>query len=116
MTITVSSSYHNTLYLLREIYFLLALDSNSYKDEIANLIQQTFHESISQKCRSIRLPNLYKKKQSQDTITKFIKTLVKFISENQTAQIMYVRLVADEPSEMQHYRKSLSTWTIQQKN
>ena len=47
---------------------------------------------------------------------KFIKTLVKFISENQTDQIMYVRLVADEPSEIQHYRKSLSTWTTQQKN
>ena len=56
------------------------------------------------------------KKQSQDTIKKFIKTLVKFISENQTDQIMYVRLVADEPSEIQYYRKSLSTWTTQQKN
>ena len=56
------------------------------------------------------------KKPSQDTITKFVKTLVKFISENQTDQIMYVRLVADEPSEIQHYRKSLSTWNTQQKN
>ena len=64
------------------------------------------------------LPNLSKKKkkQSQDTITKFIKTLVKFISENHTDQIMYVRLVADKPSEIQHYRNSLSTWITQQKN
>ena len=70
-----------------------------------------FHESISQKCRSICLPNLYQKKESQDTITKFIKTLVKFISENHTDEIMYVKLVAEKPSEMHHYRKSLSNWT-----
>ena len=57
-----------------------------------------------------------KRKQSQGTITKCIKTLVKFISENHTDEIMYVRLVADEPSEIQHYRKSLSNWTTQQKN
>ena len=57
------------------------------------------------------------KKQSQDTITKFIKTLVKFISENHTDEIIYVRLVvADKPSEIQHYQKSLSNWTTQQKN
>ena len=56
------------------------------------------------------------KKQSQDTIIKFIKTLVKSISENHTDEIMYVRLVADKPSEIQHYRKSLSNWTTQQKN
>ena len=33
------------------------------------------------------------KKQGQDTITKFIKTLVSFISENQTDEIMlcYIR-------------------------
>ena len=54
------------------------------------------------------------KKQSQDTITKFIKTLVKFISENHTGDIICARLVADEPSEIQHYRKSLSNWTTQQ--
>ena len=54
------------------------------------------------------------KKPSQDTIRKFVKTLVKFISENQTDQKIYVRLVADEPSEIQHYRKSLSTcWNTQ---
>ena len=56
------------------------------------------------------------KKQSQDTIIKFIKTLVKVISENHTVEIMYVRLVADKPSEIQHYRKLLSNWTTQQKN
>ena len=116
LAITIISSYHNFLYLLREINFPLALDSNSHKDEIANLIQRTFHESISRKCRSICLPNLYKKKQSQDTITKFIKTLVKFISENHTDEIMYVRLVADKSSEIQHYQKSLSNWTTQQAN
>ena len=57
-----------------------------------------------------------KKKQSQDTITKFIKTFVKFISENHTDEIMYVRLVADKSSEIQHYQKSLSNWTTQQEN
>ena len=56
---------------------------------------------------------LQKKKPSQNTITKFIKTLVKFISENHTGKI---RLVADKPSEIQHYQKSLSNWTTQQKN
>ena len=29
---------------------------------------------------------------------------------------MYIRLVVEEASEMQHYRKSLSNWTTQQKN
>ena len=116
LAVTIISSDHNFLYLLHEINFPLALDSNSNKDEIANLIQRTFHESISRKRRSICLPNLYKKKQSQDTITKFVKTLVKFISENHTEEIMYVTLVANEPSEIQHYRKSLSNWTTQQKN
>ena len=65
--------------------------------------------SISGKCRSIYLPNLYKKNQSQDTINKFIKTLVKFISENHNDEIMYVKLVADEPNDIRHYRKSLSS-------
>ena len=36
---------------------------------------------------------------------KFVKTFVKFINENHTDQIMYVRLVADEPSEIQDYGK-----------
>ena len=49
--------------------------------------------------------------------TKLIKTLVKIISENHTEEIiMYVRLVVDKPSEIQHYRKLLSSWTTQQKN
>ena len=60
--------------------------------------------------------NLYKKKQSQDTINRFIKTLVKLFSENHTDKRMYVRLVADKPSEIQHYWKSLSDWTTQNKN
>ena len=46
--------------------------------------------------------------QSQDTMIKFIKALVKFASENHSDEIKYVRLVADEPNEIQHYRKSLS--------
>ena len=54
--------------------------------------------------------------QSQDTITEFLKTLVKLINENHTGQIMYARLVANELSEIQHYRKSLFNWTTQQKN
>ena len=56
------------------------------------------------------------KKQTQDTIIKFIKTLVKFISENHTDKITCTGLVADEPHEIQQYRKSLSNWTTQQKN
>ena len=50
-----------------------------------------------------------KRKQSQDTITEFLKTLVKFINENHTDELVYVRLVAEEPSEIQYNRKSLST-------
>ena len=74
-----------------------------------------FHESISQKYRPICTPNLYKKKQGQDTIIKFIKTSVKFVCENNTDEKRY-RLVPDEPNVTQHYRKSLSNWTTQQKN
>ena len=55
-------------------------------------------------------------KKSKDTITKFIKPLIKFVSEDHADEIMYARLVSDEPSEIQHYRKSLPTWTTQQKN
>ena len=40
------------------------------------------------------------KNQSQDTIIKFIKTLVKFISENHTDEITFVRWVA--PNRMKH--------------
>ena len=57
-----------------------------------------------------------KKKRSQDTINKFIETLVTLFSENLTDEIMYVKLAADEPNEIQHYRESLSNWTKQQKN
>ena len=46
---------------------------------------------------------LLQKKKSQDSITKFMKTLVKIISENHTDEIMYVRLMADKQSEIQHY-------------
>ena len=56
------------------------------------------------------------KKKSQDTINKFIETLVTLFSENLTDEIMYVKLVADEPNEIQHYRESLCNWTKQQKN
>ena len=56
------------------------------------------------------------KKKSQGTINKFIETLVTLFSENLTDEIMYVKLVADEPNEIQHYRESLSNWTKQQKN
>ena len=48
--------------------------------------------------------------QSQATIIKFVKTLVKFISESHTDEITYVRLVADERNDIQHYRKSLTSW------
>ena len=36
------------------------------------------------------------KKQSQNTIIKFIQILVKFISENHTDEKTYLRLVADK--------------------
>ena len=112
---SIISSYHNFLYSLREINFPLASDSNSYKEEIANVIQRTFHELTSRRHRSICLPNLYKKKQSQDTTTEFIKALVKFCVENHTDEIIYVRIESEEPSEIQHYRKPLSTWITQEK-
>ena len=56
------------------------------------------------------------KKQSQDTIIKCTKTLVKLLRENHTDEITYVRLVADGPNQIQHYRETLSNWTTQQKN
>ena len=71
-----------------------------------------FHENVDR----FVYQTITKKKQSQDTITKFIQTLVKFISKSHIDEIMYVRLVADEPSVVQHYRKLLSDWTTQQKN
>ena len=45
--------------------------------------------------RWIRLPNLYKKKikVKKNATIKFIKTLIKFISENHTDEITYVRLL-----------------------
>ena len=46
--------------------------------------------------RWIRLPNLYKKKKikvKKNATIKFIKTLIKFISENHTDEITYVRLL-----------------------
>ena len=42
------------------------------------------------------------KKQGQNTIIKFKKTLVKLICEKHTDKISYIRLVADEPNEIQH--------------
>ena len=71
---------------------------------------------MSRNCLLICLPTKYlQKKRSQVTIIKFIKALIKFISENYTNKISYVRLVVDEPNEIQH-PKSLSNWTTQQKN
>ena len=40
------------------------------------------------------------KKQSQDTIIKCTKTLVKLLRENHTDEITYVRLVGEEPNEI----------------
>ena len=40
------------------------------------------------------------KKQSQDTIIKCTKTLVKLLRENHTDEITYVRLVDEEPNEI----------------
>ena len=71
------------------------LDRNSHEDKIANLIQQTFHESISRKC-SLFIYQTFTKKQGQGTMIKFIKTLIKFISEHHTDGKTYVRLVADK--------------------
>ena len=58
----------------------------------------------------------WQKKQSQDTIIKFIKTLVNFMIENDTNDITYVRSVADKPNEIQHYWESLSNSNTQQKS
>ena len=54
------------------------------------------------------------KKQSQDTIIKFIKTLVNFMSENHTDDITYVRSVADKPNEIQHYLESFPNSNTQE--
>ena len=56
------------------------------------------------------------KKKTQDIINKLEKYLVKFVDENHTDEIMYARLVTDEPSEIQHYRKSLSNSITHPKN
>ena len=56
------------------------------------------------------------KKKTQDIINKLKKSLVKFIDENHTDKIMYARLVTDQPSEIQHYGKSLSNSITQPKN
>ena len=56
------------------------------------------------------------KKQSQDTIIKFIKTLVNFMSGNHTDDITYVRSVADKPNKIQHYLESLPNSNTQQKS
>ena len=53
---------------------------------------------------------------NQDTIIKFIKILLKFVCENHTDEITYVRLVAHKSNETHHYRNSLSNSTTQQKN
>ena len=53
---------------------------------------------------------------NQDTIIKFIKILLKFVCENHTDEITYVRLVAHKSNETHHYRNSLSNCTTQQKN
>ena len=58
----------------------------------------------------------WQKKQSQDTIIKFIKTLVNFMSENHTDDITYVRSVADKPNEIQHYLESLPNSNTQEKS
>ena len=57
-----------------------------------------------------------KKIQKQKTIIKFVKTLINFISQNHTDKITHVRLVADEPNEIRHYRKSIFKSNTQQKN
>ena len=53
---------------------------------------------------------------NQDTIIKFIKILLKFVCENHTDEITYVRFVAHKSNETHRYRKSLSNCSMQQKN
>ena len=96
-------NFQNFLYSLHEINFLLELDRKNHKDEIVNLIQRTFHEWYYKNPDRFAYQTCTKKNQSQNTIIKFIKTLVKFIGENHTGEITFARLVADERNEIQHY-------------
>ena len=79
------------------------------------LIQRIFHESISRNADWFVYQTFTKKANSRHH-NQIYKNLVKFISENHTDKITCTGFVADEPHEIQQYRKSLSNWTTQQKN
>ena len=74
---------------------------SQYPESVDGFVYQTFTK---------------KKIQRQNTIIKFVKTLINFVSQNHTDKITHVRLVADEPNEIRHYRKSIFKSNTQQKN
>ena len=78
-----------------------------YHENVDGFVYQTFTKKKN---------NNTKKIQRQNAIIKFMKALIKFISQNHTDEITYVRLAADEPNEMRYYRKSIFNWNTQQKN
>ena len=79
------------------------------KAKLQTLFNQRFECRYLENADRFIYQTFTKKNQSQDTLNKFIKTLVKFVSENHNDKIMYVKLVADEPNDIRHYRKSLSS-------
>ena len=74
---------------------------SQYPENVDGFVYQTFTK---------------KKIQRQNTIIKFVKTLINFVSQNHTDKITHVRLVADEPNEIRNYRKSIFKSNTQQKN
>ena len=74
---------------------------SQYPENVDGFVYQTFTK---------------KKIQRQNTIIKFVKTLINFVSQNHTDKITHVRLLADEPNEIRHYRKSIFKSNTQQKN
>ena len=74
---------------------------SQYPENVDGFVYQTFTKT---------------KIQRQNTIIKFVKTLINFVSQNHTDKITHVRLVADEPNEIRHYRKSIFKSNTQQKN
>ena len=118
------------MFSLRERNFVLALYWNSREEEIANRNSKFSSVDITKMQVDLFTKLLLKRKKektqtnkqtnnqtkNQDTIIKFIKILLKFVCENHTDEITYVRFVAHNSNETHRYRKSLSNCSMQQKN
>ena len=118
------------MFSLRERNFVLALYWNSREEEIANRNSKFSSVDITKMQVDLFTKLLLKRKKektqtnkqtnnqtkNQDTIIKFIKISLKFVCENHTDEITYVRFVAHKSNETHRYRKSLSNCSMQQKN